>query len=55
MANCSPGGSRTALPRQQTLRASIDWSYSLLDESERLLLMRLSVFQGGWTLELELE
>ncbi len=45
-------GSRTALPRQQTLRASIDWSYSLLDESERLLLTRLSVFQGGWTLEL---
>jgi predicted ATPase/class 3 adenylate cyclase len=45
------GGSRTAVPRQQTLRASIDWSYSLLDECERLLLMRLSVFQGGWTLE----
>jgi predicted ATPase/class 3 adenylate cyclase len=49
------GGSRTALPRQQTLRASIDWSYSLLDASERLLLMRLSVFQGGWTLELASE
>ena len=45
------GGSRTALPRQQTLRASIDWSYSLLTESERLLLQRLSVFAGGWTLE----
>ncbi len=45
------GGSRTALPRQQTLRASIDWSFSLLDERERLLFMRLSVFYGGWTLE----
>ena len=45
------GGSRTALPRQQTLRASIDWSYSLLAETERLLLQRLSVFAGGWTLE----
>jgi predicted ATPase/DNA-binding SARP family transcriptional activator len=45
------GGSRTALPRQQTLRASIDWSYSLLDEAERLLLQRLSVFYGGWSLE----
>jgi predicted ATPase/transcriptional regulator with XRE-family HTH domain len=45
------GGSRTALPRQQTLRASIDWSYSLLAESERLLLQRLSVFTGGWTLD----
>jgi predicted ATPase/class 3 adenylate cyclase len=45
------GGSRTAVPRLQTLRASIDWSYSLLKESERLLLMRLSVFKGGWTLE----
>jgi predicted ATPase/class 3 adenylate cyclase len=46
------GGSRTALPRQQTLRASIDWSYSLLTEQERLLFLRLSVFYGGWTLEL---
>ena len=45
------GGSRTALPRQQTLRASIDWSFSMLEKSERLLLMRLSVFYGGWTLE----
>ena len=44
------GGSRTALPRQRTLRASIDWSYSLLPEDERLLLQRLSVFSGGWTL-----
>ena len=45
------GGARTALPRQQTLRALIDWSYDLLTENERLLLRRLSVFTGGWTLE----
>jgi predicted ATPase/DNA-binding SARP family transcriptional activator len=45
------GGSRTALPRQQTLRAAIDWSYELLTEAERTLLRRLSVFAGGWTLE----
>jgi tetratricopeptide (TPR) repeat protein len=45
------GGSRTALPRQQTLRALIDWSYDLLSEEERALLRRLSVFAGGWTFE----
>jgi predicted ATPase/DNA-binding SARP family transcriptional activator len=45
------GGSRTALPRQQTLRALIDWSYNLLAEPERALLQRFSVFAGGWTLE----
>lgn len=45
------GGSRTALPCQQTLRATIDWSYSLLSETERKVLRRLSVFAGGWTLE----
>ena len=45
------GGARTALPRQQTLRALIDWSYDLLSQNERLLLHRLSVFAGGWTLE----
>jgi predicted ATPase/class 3 adenylate cyclase len=45
------GGSRTALPRQQTLRALIDWSYDLLAEPERILLRRLSVFAGGWTME----
>jgi predicted ATPase/class 3 adenylate cyclase/Tfp pilus assembly protein PilF len=44
------GGSKTALPRQQTLRALIDWSYDLLTDTERLLLCRLSVFAGGWTL-----
>jgi predicted ATPase/class 3 adenylate cyclase len=45
------GGSRTALPRQQTLQATIDWSYNLLSEPERTLLRRLSAFAGGWTLE----
>ena len=45
------GGSRTALPRQQTLRSLIDWSYDLLTEVEKALLCRLSVFAGGWTLE----
>jgi predicted ATPase len=45
------GGSRASLPRQQTLRALIDWSYDLLSEAERALLRRLSVFAGGWTLE----
>jgi predicted ATPase len=45
------GGSRTALPRQQTLRALIDWSYDLLPEPEQAALRQLSVFAGGWTLE----
>lgn len=45
------GGSQTSLPRHQTLRAAIDWSYDLLSEQERILLRRLSVFVGGWTLE----
>lgn len=44
------GGNRTALPQHQTLRALIDWSYDLLDEDERVLLRRLSIFAGGWTL-----
>jgi tetratricopeptide (TPR) repeat protein len=44
------GGSQR-VPRQQTLRATMDWSYSLLSERERTLLRRLSVFAGGWTLE----
>ncbi len=43
-------GSRTALPRQQTLRALIDWSYDLLSDPERALFRRLAVFAGGWTL-----
>ncbi len=45
------GGSRTALPRQQTLRATIDWSHNLLSEEERRVLRRLAVFAGGCTLE----
>jgi predicted ATPase/class 3 adenylate cyclase len=45
------GGRRTALPRQQTLQALIDWSWNLLEEDERILLRRLSVFSGGWSLE----
>jgi len=45
------GGARTALPRQQTLRALIDWSYNLLNEKEKILFRRLAVFAGGWSLE----
>lgn len=45
------GGSRTALPRQQTLRALIDWSYDLLSEEEKNLLRIASIFVGGWSLE----
>jgi non-specific serine/threonine protein kinase len=45
------GGSRTALRRQQTLRALIDWSHDLLSAAERVLFRRLAVFAGGWTLE----
>ena len=45
------GGSRTALPRQQTMWALIDWSYDLLREKEQLLFRRLSVFANGWTPE----
>lgn len=44
-------GNRTALPRQQTLRATLDWSYDLLTEEERMLFRRLSVFSGGFNLE----
>ena len=45
------GGSRTALPRQQTLRALIDWSYDILSEDEQKLFRRLSIFAGGWSFE----
>jgi predicted ATPase/predicted Ser/Thr protein kinase len=45
------GGSRTAVARQRTLEATVDWSYDLLTEVEQRLLRRLSVFTGGWTLE----
>ena len=44
-------GARTALPRHQTLQAMIDWSHDLLSERERVVLRRLSVFAGGWSLE----
>ena len=44
-------GRRTALPRHQTLHALLDWSYGLLSDSERLVLQRLSVFAGDFTLE----
>jgi predicted ATPase/class 3 adenylate cyclase len=45
------GGSRTALDRHQTLQAAVDWSYDVLDDSERGLFDRLSVFAGGFTLD----
>ncbi|MFF1914441.1 ATP-binding protein [Streptomyces sp. NPDC058239] len=44
------GGARTVLPRQQTLRAVVDWSWDLLDEDERAVLRQVSVFAGGWDL-----
>jgi predicted ATPase/DNA-binding SARP family transcriptional activator len=44
-------GSRTAEARQQTLRATVDWSYALLTDDEQHVFNQLSVFQGGWTLE----
>jgi predicted ATPase/DNA-binding winged helix-turn-helix (wHTH) protein len=45
------GGTSTALPRQQTLRATFDWSFDLLAEQERAVLRRLAIFAGGFTLE----
>ena len=45
------GGRRTALPRHQTLRATLDWSYELLTEPERVVLRRLAIFAGGFTLQ----
>jgi non-specific serine/threonine protein kinase len=45
------GGSRTSLPRHQTLRAAMDWSYELLSPPERTMLRRLAIFADGWTLE----
>jgi predicted ATPase len=45
------GGSRAALPRQHTLRATMDWSFDLLDDAERCLLRRLAVFAGSFSLE----
>ena len=49
--NLLKGGNRTALPRQKTLRAMIDWSHDLLNEEEKIMWRRLSVFYGGWKLE----
>jgi non-specific serine/threonine protein kinase len=46
------GGSRTSLPRHQTMRATLDWSYHLLSAIERTVLQRLAVFAGGWTLDM---
>jgi predicted ATPase len=45
------GGARTAVRRQQTLRASVDWSHTLLSEPERVLFRRLAVFLGGFDLD----
>jgi predicted ATPase/DNA-binding winged helix-turn-helix (wHTH) protein len=45
------GGFRTALPRHQTLRATLDWSYELLPEAERVVLRRLGVFAGAFDLD----
>jgi predicted ATPase len=45
------GGARTAVRRQQTLRASVDWSHALLTEPEKVLFRRLAVFMGGFDLE----
>jgi predicted ATPase/DNA-binding winged helix-turn-helix (wHTH) protein len=49
--NLSWAGRRTAMPRHQTLNATLEWSYDLLEEVERLVLRRLSVFAGGFTFE----
>ncbi len=49
--NLLTSGSRTALPRQQTLRAMLDWSYDLLSDAERATLQRLALFAGSWSLE----
>jgi predicted ATPase/DNA-binding winged helix-turn-helix (wHTH) protein len=45
------GGRRTALPRHQTLRATLDWSYELLSEPERVVLRRLAIFASSFTLQ----
>ena len=49
--NLLTGGARDLPARQQTLRQTIDWSYNLLSEPEKVLFARLAVFVGGWTLE----
>jgi predicted ATPase/DNA-binding SARP family transcriptional activator len=45
------GGERTAMPRQRTMRATLDWSWDLCSDDERVLLRRVAVFAGGWTLD----
>jgi predicted ATPase/DNA-binding SARP family transcriptional activator len=45
------GGERTAMPRQRTMRATLDWSWDLCSEAERVLLRRIAVFSGGWSLD----
>jgi non-specific serine/threonine protein kinase len=45
------GGTRTAVERQRTLRATIDWSHALLSPTDRTLFRRLAIFAGGWTLD----
>lgn len=49
------GGVRTVDPRQQTMRATLEWSHDLLSEPEKVLFARLSVFAGGWTLRAAVE
>ncbi|AUT76122.1 transcriptional regulator [Paraburkholderia hospita] len=49
--NMLTGGHRTALPRHQTLKATLDWSYGLLNEAERATLRRLGIFVNGFTME----
>jgi predicted ATPase len=49
--NLLTGGSRTALPRHQTMRASMDWSWGMLTEAEQIVMRQLSVFVGGWVLD----
>jgi non-specific serine/threonine protein kinase len=49
--NLLMGGLRSSMPRHRTLRATIEWSYELLSEKERILFGRLAVFSGGWTLD----
>jgi predicted ATPase/class 3 adenylate cyclase len=44
-------GSRTALPKQQTLRAMLDWSYDLLGDGEKAVFAQIAIFAGGWTLD----
>ena len=45
------GGHRTAMPRHRTLQATLDWSYELLTEAERMVLRRLAIFAGSFTLQ----